>query len=85
MWLHRPTLSVDQVESELLRLPYRSGYFESSHLCPQRCSPTLRHPISRNSDRKFEHAMREHSRTIQINTSGYLSGRATSLGDRRQL
>ena len=39
----------------------------------------------RNSDRKCDHATARHSRTIRINMTGSLFGRATSLGDRRPL
>ena len=41
--------------------------------------------VSWNLDRKFDHAIGGHSRTIEINMIGCLSGRATSLGDRRLL
>ena len=65
-----------------LRCSEINGHF-SSHLCPQRCSPTLCHPVSRNPDRKIEHDSGGQSCTIQINTIGCRFGRAASLGDRR--
>ena len=67
-----------------LRRSEIDGHY-SSHLCPQRCSPTLCRPVVKNSDRKFGQAIDRHSCTIQINTIGCRFGRATSLGDRRPL
>ena len=56
-----------------------------SHLCPQRCSPTLWRLVFENSDRKFGHAIVAPLLTIGITVVGRRFGRATSLGDRRLL
>ena len=64
-------------------VPARSAF--CSHLCPQRCSPTLWRLVFENSDRKFGHAIVGPLLMIGITAVGRRLGRASSLRERRLL